>query len=125
MWPPSCLGRDTRRATYRPHLLGKTLYVSFMTVAELRRWALASSWGPAKLTRLERYLQRFNVVLVDLPLCHQWAEVMEAANRAGLPIGVADAWMAATALALACPLVTHNAADFSGVLLTVITEPGP
>lgn len=29
--------RDTRARSYRPHLLGKTIYVSFMTVAELRR----------------------------------------------------------------------------------------
>src|SRR5216117_3639809 len=88
--------RDTRAQLYRPHLLGKTLYISFMTLAELRRWALASSWGPAKLARLGHYLGRFNIVLVDLPLCQQWAEVMNTADRAGLPIGVADAWIAAT-----------------------------
>lgn len=74
----------------------------------------------------DRYLQRFNLVLVDLPLCQKWAEVMDAAERAGLSIGVADAWIAATALTLNCPLVTHNAADFQGVPgLTVITAAGP
>ena len=60
-----------------------------MAVAELRRWALASNWGVARLTRLERYLQRFHIVLVDVPLCQRWAEVMEAADRAGMPTGVA------------------------------------
>jgi predicted nucleic acid-binding protein len=118
--------RDTRARLYRPHLLGRTLYVSFMTVAELRRWALASKWGPAKVAQLDRYLQRFAVVLVDLPLCEKWAEVMQAADKAGQPMGVADAWIAATALALSCPLVTHNAPDFQGVsALTVITAGGP
>ena len=97
-----------------------------MTVAELRRWALASAWGPAKVAQLERYLQPFNVVLVDLALCQEWAEVMDGADRAGTPVGVADAWIAATALTLACPVVTHNPTDFRGVSgLTIITEAGP
>ena len=38
--------RDTRARWYRRHLLGNTLYASFMTVAELRRGPLAApcSW---------------------------------------------------------------------------------
>jgi tRNA(fMet)-specific endonuclease VapC len=60
--------RDSRAPLYRRHLLGQTLYVSFMTVAELQRWALASNWGPTKQARLDRSLQRYNVVLVDLAL---------------------------------------------------------
>jgi predicted nucleic acid-binding protein len=117
---------ESRARLYRKHLLGKTLYISFMTVAELRRWALASNWGPAKIAHLDRYLQRFNIVLVDLPLCEKWAEAINGADRAGLPISASDAWIAATALALNCPLITHNAADFQGVPgLTIISETGP
>jgi predicted nucleic acid-binding protein len=61
--------RDTRARPYGRHLLGKTLYVSFMTVAELRRWSLTSNWGPARIAQLDRSLQRFNIVLVDVALC--------------------------------------------------------
>jgi tRNA(fMet)-specific endonuclease VapC len=51
---------------------------------------------------------------------------MHMADKAGTPMGVADAWIAATALALGCPLVTHNATDFQGVPgLPIITEPVP
>jgi hypothetical protein len=32
---------DSRAEWYRPHLTGKLLVLSFMTVAELDRWALA------------------------------------------------------------------------------------
>ena len=118
--------RDTRARPYQKHLLGQTLYVSFMTVAELERWALASNWSAARTAQLDVYLQRFNVVMVDRPLCRHWAKVMDDARRAGQPVGAADAWIAATALALRCPLATHNAADFSGLTaLTIITEPGP
>jgi predicted nucleic acid-binding protein len=64
--------------------------------------------------------------LVDLALAAKWAEVMDSADKAGLPMGVADAWIAATALTLNSPLVTHNAADFRGIPgLTILTEPGP
>jgi tRNA(fMet)-specific endonuclease VapC len=33
--------RDTRAELYRPHLSTRLLVVSFMTVAELDRWALS------------------------------------------------------------------------------------
>ncbi len=44
-------------------------------------------------------------------------------RRAGTPMSVADAWVAATALHLQLPLVTHNRTHFAGVAgLTVISE---
>jgi predicted nucleic acid-binding protein len=71
---------------------------------------------------LDRYLQRFNVVLVDLSLCQTWAELIDAADRRGLPIGVADAWIAATAFSLSVPLITNNVGDYASVNgLTVLT----
>ena len=36
---------DTRAEAYRIHLRGKTLALSFMTVAELYQWALVRNWG--------------------------------------------------------------------------------
>jgi predicted nucleic acid-binding protein len=39
---------DTRAAFYEPHLAGKDLIISFVTFAELQRWAIASNWGPFK-----------------------------------------------------------------------------
>jgi predicted nucleic acid-binding protein len=66
------------------------------------------------------------VVLVDLTLCRQWAAVIDTADKTGMPMGVADAWIAATALTMTCPLITHNAGDFQGAAgLTIITQPGP
>ena len=35
---------DTRAETYRPHLHGKTLALSFMTVTELYQWSLVRHW---------------------------------------------------------------------------------
>lgn len=50
----------------------------------------------------------------------------DACRRIGRPIDTADVWIAATALLLDAPLVTHNGAHFSGVPgLTVISEKEP
>ena len=117
--------KDTRGFLYRPHLLGKDRHVSFMTLAELDRWALARRWGTATRTKLERFLQPYGVVYADRELCHRWSEVVHQADRKGHRIGESDAWIAATALVLDIPLVTHNAADYQGVEgLDLVTAEG-
>jgi len=48
---------------------------------------------------------------------------MDSAKRNGRPIAAADAWIAATALHLGVPLISHNKNHFVGVNhLTVISE---
>jgi predicted nucleic acid-binding protein len=105
---------DTRAAPFRPYLIDRLLAISFMTVAELDRWALQRRWGPAHLERLAAFLEQFVIVLADRALCHTWAEVMDGARRRGRPIGTADAWIAATAVARGVPLVTNNRRDYAG-----------
>ena len=107
--------KDTRARLFHHHLVGQTLILSFMSVAELRQWALRRRWGPANRDRLERHLQAYQVYYADDGLCHLWAEVGDRARRHGRAIDVADAWIAATALALDVPLVTHNPVDYAGV----------
>jgi hypothetical protein len=45
---------DCRAEVYRPHLTGRLLVASFMTVAELDRWALERDWGEARRARMEQ-----------------------------------------------------------------------
>jgi tRNA(fMet)-specific endonuclease VapC len=106
---------DTRAEAYRPVLTDALLAVSFMTVAELDRWALERNWGPARRARMESFLKGFTIVLPDRDLCRTWALVADRAQRKGRPIQTADAWIAATALAYDAPLVTHNRRDFADV----------
>lgn len=114
---------DSRKELYRPHLAGKLLVVSFMTVAELDRWALERNWGAARRARLEQHLGSYLLYSFDRALCRTWAEVTVGARRQGRTIQAADAWIAATALLYDLPLVTHNRGDFLGVKgLTVISE---
>jgi tRNA(fMet)-specific endonuclease VapC len=62
---------DTRAEIYRQHLQGKTLAVSFMTVAELYQWAYVRNWGERRLARLEDKLRSYVVVPFDHELCKQ------------------------------------------------------
>jgi tRNA(fMet)-specific endonuclease VapC len=91
---------------------GSELVVSFMTLAEMRHGALEANWGQRKLEVLETYLADFKVLHSDNLLCSTWAAVRNESTRKGRPISSADAWIAATAMVLAVPLVTNNLKDY-------------
>jgi tRNA(fMet)-specific endonuclease VapC len=100
---------------YETDPAGCTLLISFMTVADLDRWAIQSKWGPARREWLRLYLERFVLLPYSRILCSLWAEVTVAAQACGRRIECADAWIAATARRHDVPLVTHNRGDYPGV----------
>jgi tRNA(fMet)-specific endonuclease VapC len=106
---------DTRADLYRDYLTGTELAVSFMTVAELRRWALVRGWGMSRREQLERYLHRFDIYYANDALCMAWATIVAAGERQGRLITPSDAWIAAPAWLAGLPLVTHNRRHFAGV----------
>lgn len=113
--------RHTLAARYQPHLTGHTLAVSFMTVAELLEGAALAGWGVRRTAALAATISGLLVLHSDAAVCRQWADVRS--QRRAQPIGVADAWIAATALAHGIELVTHNPSDFQGIAgLSIITE---
>jgi predicted nucleic acid-binding protein len=91
---------------------GSELIISFMTVAEMHQGALNANWGPRKCAVLEAYLADFSVLHSDSLLCSTWGAVRNESTQKGHPISSADAWIAATALVLAVPLVTNNLKDY-------------
>ena len=108
---------------YLSHLAGNLLVVSFMTVAELDRWALHRNWGVRRTARMDARLRRFVFYPADRALCHAWAGITDSERRKGRVISTADAWVAATALVNNIPLVTHNRRHFETVdNLVVISE---
>lgn len=115
---------DTRAALYEPHLTNVLAFISFMTLAELERWAIARNWGTRKHGDLLRLVgRRFTVIESSHALCRQWAQITEDVKKAGRVIQPSDAWIAATALLYGVPLITHNSADFAYVPgLNIITE---
>ncbi len=114
---------DTRAQLYRPHLQGKTLALSFMTVAELYQWAYIRDWAEQRLAQLEERLRTYIIIPFDNELCRQWARTCVERKRLGRPISVQDAWIAASALRHGCALVTHNRDDFANIAgLNIISE---
>jgi len=106
---------DTRALSYRRHITGRLLGISFMTLAELERWPLEREWGQGRKLELARHLTRYTVLPVSRELCARWAEVSFAAKRKGRPVQTADAWIAASALHYQVPLITNNRGDYSVV----------
>jgi predicted nucleic acid-binding protein len=114
---------DTRGTLYTPHLKGRQWIIAAQTFAELEAWPLKNGWGARRHEALRAYLSNYTFAEVDKAICLQWAKGQVNAKLTGRPITEADAWIAATALAFAVPLVIHNHADFKNVPgLTVITE---
>src|SRR5262245_5821048 len=109
------LKHDSRAEQYRSHLVDNELIISFMTLAELHRWALVRHWGKRGTAQLEAHLRRFAIHPFDAALCRTWAQVSHGARERGRPIGVADAWIAATAVLHGIPLVSHNGSHYAGV----------
>ena len=108
---------------YDPELLERVTLISFMTVAEMERWALQNRWSNQRLEWLRLYLRGFTVVPSSPDLCRKWAEVMVAAQAVGRRIESADAWIAATAILYGAALITHNRRDYLGVPgLTLISH---
>jgi predicted nucleic acid-binding protein len=97
---------------------------SFVSIAEMRFGARIRGWGAARLAQLESFFERYRVVESTPEIGSAWAQIRADAQRVGRPIERQDAWIAAAAVTLDVPLVTHDASHFGHVpLLRLITEP--
>lgn len=111
--------------SYHPHLTGNTKVISFMTFAELCYGMLKSDWGEQRRDRMLAHVAHEYVTYpFNRALCFQWAVVRDRTGRIGRQLGVADSWIAATAMLYDIPLVTHNRRHYEvlGPELTVISE---
>ncbi len=104
----------------------ETLYLSAITVAELRFGIAALPKGKRRTIfeeRLERdVLPLFSgrVLAFDLPAAQAYATLMARARTAGKPIGQADAYIAATAAAHGHHIATRDTAPFLAAGIAVI-----
>lgn len=99
---------STLRSLYEPRMRGKTLVLSFQSVAELWGWAVANRWGPKQRRGLEVFLRRFAVVPYDFGLAKVWAEITGHCRNRGRRLEAGDAWIIATAVYRNLPLLTHD-----------------
>lgn len=106
---------DSRSALYASDIAGRRLCLSFMTIAELKRWTIERSWGEARKERLLQALRLYVVLPYDNAMADAWAEAAVARKRAGRRIACGDCWIAAAALRHGIPLLTHNGKDYEGI----------
>ena len=115
-------GNEQAKA-YLPHVQGKLLAVSFITVGEMYYGAEKARWGEAKRRHLEQTLRNFVVIPYDHEIARCYGRLVAERQRNGAPIALHDAWIAACALRHGVPLVTHNPRDFAGITdMSIITE---
>ena len=110
-------------SAYQAILGVRPMAVSLIAMAEIEYGMEKRNWGIGRRNLMRRFLDRFTPLLPDTGTAVLWARVKSDCERNGRPITFADAWIAAAALQLDVPLVTHNARDFgAGENLTILTS---
>lgn len=104
----------------------ETLYLSAVTVAELRFGLVTMPAGKRRtifLDRLERdVVPAFNgrVLPFDLDASQAYADLMAQARAAGKAIGKADGYIAATAVARGLMVATRDTSPFEAAGLNIV-----
>lgn len=115
-----------RAPLYMPHVAGKTLAISFVTVGEALFGARRRKWGSGKISNLRLSLNNFIILPYDMALCEVYANLKTDLYAIGRGIADNDLWIASTALRHSVPLVSNNRAHFEGIPgLTLKTEKQP
>lgn len=102
------------------------VFLSAVTLAELHYGIERLATGNRR-RRLDAWLRhdlvpRFEgrLLPVDTAIAAAWGRVVSRRDALGRPIGVMDAFIAATASVHGLALVTRNASDFDGIVANVI-----
>jgi predicted nucleic acid-binding protein len=111
---------------YGDVLAGRSILISFVTVAELRYGALRAGWGAKRRDELEDVIAEAKVVWPGHALASQYAalraECVNAGHGLGEKLHEADRWVAATARYVGVPLVSHDRVFVDTPGLTLITN---
>jgi predicted nucleic acid-binding protein len=93
------------------------LAVSIITIGELRAGVLVATTVEARDRRLGTLTAALQLdpVPVDEAVAAEWARLRVLLRDAGQRMPVNDSWIAATAMALAVPVVTQDDDDFPDV----------
>ena len=103
------------------------IFISVISLAELR-YGIERLAAGNRRSRLEEWLRnelplRFEgrILPVDTDVAEAWGKIVSRSEGVGRPIGVMDAFLAATAEIRRLTLVTRNISDFS--LLKAVVNP--
>ena len=107
-------GREAK--AYVPHLQGKLLAITFVTVGEMYFGAEYRNWGERRRKKLETILRNFVVIPYDHEIARCYGRLVAERKRKGKPIAPNDAWIAACSIRYGIYLMTHNARDLERII---------
>ena len=115
--------KDDRAVYYLEQARGRHAVISFQTLEELWHGVYAGGWGPKRKNQLVGHIRQYTVIWPGDELVNISAELRAERRAAGRELGMADAWIAATAIMLNCPLASHDG-HFAGIpTLSLIRSP--
>jgi toxin FitB len=91
---------------------GARIWLTFVTVGELAKWAVVRRWAGDRRGRLDDWIAGRPLIPYDTRIAQVWGELAGAAQLRGRPRPQNDTWIAACCLRYQAPLVTLNTADF-------------
>jgi tRNA(fMet)-specific endonuclease VapC len=100
---------------YGPHVAGKTVALSFITVGELLFGARKRKWGAQKVSDLRSRISSVVILPYDLALCETYGTLKAKLYASGRPVADNDLWIAACAIRHSVPLVSNNRAHFERI----------
>ena len=100
--------QDDRARYYEQRLAGRRSFISFQTLEEVWFGAYNNNWGERRKAQLAEYLRQYEIVWATHELIRISARLRRERKSAGKELTSADAWIAATAILLRCPLAAHD-----------------
>ena len=101
--------KDRRAEPYLNDMVGRRAVISFQTYEELLYGVLRSNWGERRRNEFLDYVEaNYEMIGYDRELVDACARLRAAAADRGGKLNQADAWIAATAILLGCPLLSHD-----------------
>ena len=116
---------DSRASYYLERISGDTSAISFQTLEEMWFGASKGNWGERRRNQLSFHLQQYEIIWPSPELVETCAYLRSEREKAGRRLEVADAWIAATAVMLRCPLAAHDRDYTSIPRLHLIRNPRP
>ncbi len=108
----------------RARLTPEVLAVSVVTVAELKRGAIAARWSDRRIQEIDERLKDYVVLTMDRSVAESWAQMRVRCDRLGRRKNDNDLWIAATAKRYGLPLATLDRDQYDIPGLAVIQHDG-
>jgi predicted nucleic acid-binding protein len=118
-------GDSPMKDVYKPHVKGKLVAVSFITVGELLFGAYKKNWSEAKVRDLRERLRSVVIVPYDIEVCDTYATLKSRLQADGISIADNDLWIAACAIRHAIPLISNNRSHFERVPGLILISEAP